>query len=1092
MYNSPMSRLVLSFLGTFQVTLDRQPITHFRSANNQGLLVYLALQSERALPREVLIALFWPEAPDAQARNNLRQSLYQLRRLLGDLAESERPYLLVTRQTVQFNPQSDYELDVQQFLAAVEAGDLETAVSTYHGDLLPGFTCDSLEFEDWLRQERESLNQTAVSAMYDLAQAYLGNNQLDKAQETARQQLSLEPWREQAHRQLMQALALAGERVKALAQYEQCRERLWEELGIEPEAETVALYEAIKAGEFAQVVKRPPRQMPQPNLSNNLPAGTTPFIGREAELAALAGFMADSMVRLITILGPGGMGKTRLALAMAEQVLATGQFADGVFFVDLAPLSEPQQIGPAIVEALGIQLGGAEAGSSRQQLLDYLADKKMVFILDNFEHLLAGANLAAEIITAAPEVRLLVTSRERLHLLQEQLFPIPGLEFPDLETAGHLEKEEFANQYTAVQLFLGAARRVRPDFQLAAKDLSCLTRICNLVDGMPLALELAAGWVELLPLSEIADEIERSLGFLETDLRDVPDRQRSIRVVFEATWNRLETAEREMMQKLAVFRGSFTREAAHRVAANQLPAARLLRLLSGLVSKSLLQANTDRQRYRIHELVRQFARERLEQSGEVADTRTAHSNYYLNLLQEREGDIKGGREQKQALDEIELDFANVRAAWVWALEQGNLAAIDRSLESLFWYFWFHSRQIDGMSLFERSLEQLPDSSTGDIHRLQRRLAVRRLYLDRGANLLDPAEKLREMEKILAETEEVGTKEEIAFAYHTLGHAQIDFGGPDEFDFPAIIDNFTKSLALYREMNESFYESQVLDWLSVVYFTAGDPNERVRIAKERLAMAEKRGDRLTIADTLAQIGVGAELAGRYDEAEEKYRQALPVFQEYGDKWHHTEYLLRLAGLALLKGDFEEAKRLTEEGRATVKRYNLLSVEPHIVEHLAMVLCAEEAYEQAIEISVMPRLHFYQPTVFALDRGLMFGYCGLGNFTAAREHLRGALKTATLMKAAGWLVQCLVGAALIAAGEGRLEWAAELLGLAFHHPAGASGWLEKFPLIIRLREQLAAAMGTEAYSAAWEKGKEMDLETAVNQVRTALQSGEVDIS
>jgi predicted ATPase len=707
----------------------------------------------------------------------------------------------------------------------------------------------------------------------------------------------------------------------------------------------------------------------------------------------------------------------------------------------------------------------------------------MFFILDNFEHLLAGADLVSEIITAAPGIRILVTSRERLHLLQEQLYPILGLEFPDWDTAEKWKAVEQLTQYTAVQLFLGAARRVRPDFQLTADDLACLTRICHLVGGMPLALELAAGWVDLLPLSEIADEIERSLSFLEMDLRDVPDRQRSIQAVFAKTWERLETAEQEIMQKLAVFRGSFTREAVH-VAANQLPAARLLRLLSGLVSKSLLQANTDRQRYRIHELVRQFARERLEESGELAGTRTAHSNYFLNLLQQREGDIKGGREQKQALDEIELDFANVRAAWFWALDRGNLAAIDQSLESLFWYFWFHSRQIDGMSLFERTLAQLAKSPNGDISLLQRRLAVRRLYLDRGANLIDPAEKLRDVEKILAETEKVGTKEEIAFAYHTLGHAQIDFGGPQEFDFPAIMDSFSKSLTLYRAMNESFYEGQVLDWLSVVYFTSGEPDERVRIAKERLSMAEKRGDRLTIADTMAQIGVDHELAGRYDDAEEKYREALPVFKEYGDRWHQTEYLLRLSGLAFLKGDFEQAKLLTEEGQATVNRYNLLSVEPHIVEHLAMVLCAEEAYDQVIEISVMPKLHFYQPTVFALDRGLMLGYCGVGNFPAARENLRGALKTASLMKASGWLVQCVVGAALIAAGEERFERAAELLSLAYHHPAGATGWLEKLPLIIQLRQRLEAELGAEAYTAAGERGQRLELETAVSLVRSAL--------
>jgi len=259
-----MARLVLSFLDTFQVLLDGQGITHFRSANNQGLLVYLALQSDKPLPREVLTALIWPEESEENARNNLRQAIYQLRKLLGDLDEPARPYLLVTRQTVQFNRESDYTLDVQQFLQAVDAGDLATAVTHYSNDLLPGFTCDSLEFEAWLRQEREILHNLALEAMLEVARDCLRNGRYDKAQAIARQQLSLEPWREQAHRQLMLAYALAGDRGNALNQFELCQEILRDELDIEPAQETVTLFEDIKAGQLgapaaADSIRPPPK-----------------------------------------------------------------------------------------------------------------------------------------------------------------------------------------------------------------------------------------------------------------------------------------------------------------------------------------------------------------------------------------------------------------------------------------------------------------------------------------------------------------------------------------------------------------------------------------------------------------------------------------------------------------------------------------------------------------------------------------------------------------------------------------------------------------------------------------------------------------
>ena len=248
-----MARLELSFLGTFQVKVDDRPITRFRSNNNRGLLVYLALNGERPIAREVLAALFWPDESSNNANNNLRQAIYQLRQLLGDTAEGDAPYLMATRQSVQFNCASDHTLDVSRFLQAIEAHDLDAAVAHYGGELLPGFTCDSLEFEVWLRQERERLHHLALEAMFEAAQDHLAAGRLERTQAHARRQLALEPWREPAHRQLMQAHALAGDRAAALAQYEACRALLRDELGVEPAAETAALREAIAAGRYGPV-----------------------------------------------------------------------------------------------------------------------------------------------------------------------------------------------------------------------------------------------------------------------------------------------------------------------------------------------------------------------------------------------------------------------------------------------------------------------------------------------------------------------------------------------------------------------------------------------------------------------------------------------------------------------------------------------------------------------------------------------------------------------------------------------------------------------------------------------------------------------
>ena len=316
----PMSRLSISFLGTFQITLAQQPITHFRSANNQGLFAYLLLHPEKPIARESLIALFWPDESEKKWAQIIYANLFfNYVKLLGDTENGNQPYLSVTRQTVQFNRESDYEADVQAFLHGIDVGDLETAVSHYQGELLPGFTCDSLEFESWLRQEREQLHNLALETMAELTRDYLQNGRYDKAQTTAQKQLKLEPWRESAHRQLMQAYTLAGERGKALRQFELCQTILQEELGVDPSHETMTLLEDIKTGRFAPIASAESIQPPV-KTTHNLPAFTTALIGREIEIAQVCQQFSEKKQRLVTIVGPGGMGKTRLGVAVGTEL----------------------------------------------------------------------------------------------------------------------------------------------------------------------------------------------------------------------------------------------------------------------------------------------------------------------------------------------------------------------------------------------------------------------------------------------------------------------------------------------------------------------------------------------------------------------------------------------------------------------------------------------------------------------------------------------------------------------------------------------------------------------------------------------------
>src|SRR5262245_10163992 len=355
---------------------------------------------------------------------------------------------------------------------------------------------------------------------------------------------------------------------------------------------------------------------------HNLPHAATPFVNRDRETAEIAHRLKNADCRLLTLVGPGGIGKTRLAIRVAAD--CDDQFDDGVYFAPLQPLDSSEFIVSAIIDVVSPQ--SRSGGDLKHQLLQYLREKALLLVLDNFEHLLDGAELLTEILKTAPEVKLLVTSREALNLQEEWRYSVTGLQYPDTTAS------EQPEAYSAVQLFVERVRQVRGDLSLVDEQVA-VVQVCRLVEGMPLALELAAGLARILPTDEIASEIQRSLDFLSTSLRDVPQRHRSITAVFEQTWRRLSDEERSVFSALSVFSGGFRREAAEAVAGVS------MRVLSDLVDKSLL-THEPSGRYQIHELLRQYAQTRLEtMSEETLRIHNLHAAYYAHFLYEREHDL---------------------------------------------------------------------------------------------------------------------------------------------------------------------------------------------------------------------------------------------------------------------------------------------------------------------------------------------------------------------------------------------------------------------------------------------------------------------
>jgi predicted ATPase/DNA-binding SARP family transcriptional activator len=856
-----MPHLAISVLGNLQVTLEGRPVAEFESNKVRALLAYLAVESDRPHSRDELMALLWPNRPDRTARNNLRHVLPNLRQAIGD-ATAQPPFLSITRDSIQFNSNSDYSLDVATFntlLAACEQHThrhadscrsciqrLRQAMELYRGDLLQQFFLnDSPEFEEWAVLQRERLRRQALNALYHLTSYHERRGEHKRALQYAMRQLELDSWREEAHRQAMRALALSGERSTALAQYETCRRTLAHELGVEPAQETLALYEQIKSG-----------TLEQPAVSvSNLPASTTAFIGRDTELAALNEILENPHCRLVTIVGAGGIGKTRLALAAAAEQIGT--FQHGIYFVSLAPLNSPDLIAPAVADVLGLTFSGPQ--EPMMQLLRYLRERELLLVLDNYEHLLDRADLITQML-GAPRVTLVVTSRERLTLQAECVFELEGLDYPVAGRAGDIA------QYSAVQLFVERARRVRPEFQLGA-EAAAVARICRLVEGLPLAIELATTWVRTLDCAHIADAIAGDISFLATTAPDVPARHRSMRAVLEHSWRLLDEHEQDALAALSVFRGGFTREAAEAVAG-----ASLARL-AALEAKSLLHYS-QASRYDLHDLVQQYAAERLaDEAGCTAARHSRHSAHYLALLQEQGQQINGSQ-QDAALAILTVEMENVHAAWQWAIGHQCWGEVQRSALSLMWLCEVQSRHADGYRMFEEAVRQLDaEGAEETLVDAERASALGRVLTGRGVfqwRLGRNAQAQRALQRGLAWLRQADDRPAMATNLIFFGVLALSQG-----DIEAARERLEESASLAEGMHDLAGQALAVLQLGIVSRVRGDYAVARSRAEQAVAWYRQIGNREMLAIGLAHYGRILTQMGAHESARAPLNESLDI-------------------------------------------------------------------------------------------------------------------------------------------------------------------------------------------------------------------------
>jgi len=1048
-----MSRLTIALLGAFQVTLDCEPITSFATDKARALLAYLAVEADRPHRRDVLAGLLWPDQPQRKARQNLRQALSHLRHTIHNQDEEE-PFLLIGRKTIQFNPGSDHWLDVAAFAALVEdcrehrhrslktclpcIRRMEQMVELYRGEFLEQFfLSDSSGFEEWATLKREWLHRKAVEALLHLANHHERRGEYWRARQYARRQAALEPWREEAHRQLMRLLALDGQRSAALAQYETCRRALAEELGVQPTAETTELYEQIRESATADL---------QTCRLADLPLSPTPFVGREEELANLAELLANPDCRLVTIFGPGGIGKSRLALQVATEQI--GAFAHGVYFVHLASISSVESIVPAITDVLQISLKSNR--DPREQLLNYLRTKEMLLVLDNIEHLLEGSTLLAEMLHRAPGLVLLVTSRERLNLHEEWVYEIEGLEYPDDKVA------RSDKTYSAAALFYQHARRANRDFSPSEAEASHVTRICQLVEGMPLGIELAASWVTVYPCEQIVQGIENGLDILTTRLRNVPERQRSIRATFEHSWRLLAQAERDALARLSIFQGGFRQEAAAQVAGVS-PAT-----LLALLDKSLIR-RVSPERYDIHPLLKQYAAEKLQDDPQKhRETQVEHVRYFAAFLAQQEQRLKSA-DQGQALTEIGSEIDNVRLAWHSAVTHGHSLEIEQSLESLYRFYDIRCRFQEGIDL----LAQAQDWQSGDEQerRIFGKIMARQGVLSRRLGHYQQATALTEQS--LDIFEQLGAQAEQAFCLINLADVLCHQG-----KYIQAKERAQKSLALSRQANDRWGVARSLFLLGVAQYRTGDVDQAEELLEESLAISRESGNPRLIMPPLNTLADIVCHRGDYDQAIAMFGECLALSRELGDQFNAAIHLNNLGTVLHVLEKHREASTFFQESLEICREIGdqvgeaiALSNLGQVVHELGMYPEAMAYYREGLTIG---RSIQDQWTIMACLNNLGETACAIEDYQAARAYLAEAMRVATETQSLTVLAEILVNVAILFAKQGQADQAAMLLKLASRHPASEQAVQKKAKRLmdemgLTPPEQLPASLDAAAAAA-----------------------------
>ncbi len=831
----------------------------------------------------------------------------------------------------------------------------ERALALAHGEFLAE-DC----YEEWTLALRERWYELVLKTLTRLAECYARLREYQRALEQCKKMLELAPTSESAYRQKMLYHYLAGEESKAVDTYQTCVETLRTQLELSPSPETRALYE--------QIIKREV-SAPPPTALHNLPQELTSFIGREREISQIKQLLFSA--RLLTLTGPGGCGKTRLALRVAADLVH--DFRDGVWLIELAALADPTTVAHRVSTVLGLR--DPPGRPTIETLLEHLKAKNVLLVLDNCEHLgHACARCAETLLKACPNLQIMATSREALGVRGETLFPVPALSMPS--QIQPLPTLKALQQYEAISLLLERAQALVPGSVLNKQNAPAVVRICHQLDGLPLAIELAAARVKTLTVQQIAARLDDRFRLLSEGSRTALPHQQTLQTMMDWSFNLLSIPEQALLRRLSVFSGGFTLETAESVCAGEGIAPReVYNLLTHLIDKSLVKAEEQgkEMRYGLLETVRQYARERLLEADELESVCARHLDFYVGLMAQA-WDAIGGEDEALWLERLEREHDNLRAALAWALETERIESALKLAKTL-WVFWnvrgyrsegrtwlkrvlataqglrteLYARVLTGAgrlacaqgdypearSFFQQTLEIFQELSD------QRGIASSWVNLGLVASLQGNHAQARAFyEKALALHREIGNLYGVATALGNLGGVAWEQG-----DYATARSYYEEELAIRRQLKEPEGIASSLGVLGSLAQLEGDYDRAVALFEESLSLQRELGNKEGIAYALSHVGSVAYERGDHDLACARYEESLQIRRDLGDHLGVAYSLNSLGSVAVRQGEYERARDLFEEGLSLFRRMDVRGGIAGALSGLASVAHYQQEHDRA---------------------------------------------------------------------------------------------------------------------------------------------------